>query len=509
MLRPWKAGDDRPRTVLVFAVAPLWIPHFETELEIIAGHHEAGDTVHVASCHRGMDSCLANPHGHRYACMTCISRANSGFDVAAVPASRRHVLDIRSSSDVDVPEFASFDALRAFKVDGVEVGAAAASSLISILRESHPDVRSHGPLVRHLLESGIGVFRSATALLSEVRPDLAYVFNGRYASTLPLIRASERAGVPFVTHEAGYELGTYRLISNSTIHVLDTLKRALEDTWNQSALTLADRERIGREFFVGRRTGGEGDAVEEYQFARRLDPGHVPEEVAGWKGRRVVVFNSSEDEFAVADTYANPVYKDQLEALEAIALHTWPDDTRIIIREHPNLRGLHNTQTERLQALGSLRHVTVIGAESTVDSYALLEAADLAVTFGSTIGAEAVFWGCPSVLIGRAPFEDLGVIRPTSHEEVVKTLLADHDRPLSDDILRFGFFQREWSVPFERFHQDTFRTGTFAGVSIRPARPAKLASVLLHVGTAVTHRDERRALTGRLTRPGGVRQRTP
>src|SRR4051794_10896210 len=138
MDKPWDASSGRPRRVLVFSVAPLWSPHFETELEIISGHQDAGDVVHIASCDRELASCLANPRFHRYACMTCRSKARRGFDLAGVVDANRHHLGIDPRAHHDLPEFASVSDLRAFTAEGFDVGVAAASSLISLTRDSAP-----------------------------------------------------------------------------------------------------------------------------------------------------------------------------------------------------------------------------------------------------------------------------------------------------------------------------------------------------------------------------------
>jgi len=58
-----------------------------------------------------------------------------------------------------------------------------------------------------------------------------------------------------------------------------------------------------------------------------------------------------------------------------------------------------------------------------VDSYDIVSAADVVLTFGSTIGIEAAYYGKPSILLGRAVYEDLGSCYvPSSHDELMKLL---------------------------------------------------------------------------------------
>lgn len=497
MDRPWDAEHEQPLAVLVFAIAPLWTPHFETEIEIIAGHKARGDHVRVVTCEAELSSCLANPNGLRHFCSTCRSRADRGLDLVSSTADREPLGLARPPA----PRCQTIGELLAFHHRGAPLGRGVLASLISTVRDPEPGLDANRDLVDRLSVSAIAVYDAAVAHIEHHKPDLVYVFNGRYATTLPIVEACRAVGVPFVTHEAGYELGTYRLIRDGTVHELDVVKRAMDDVWQSSDLPVATREEIGRAFFTGKRYGGEGDAPEEYRFARAQQAGLTSVDPRGTAERQVAIFNSSEDEFAAAMSFRNPAFEDQMEALEKILAHPWPDSWSFVVRVHPNLQGVDNRQTQRLDALPRKPNVRVIPAGSPVDSYALIEASDVVVTFGSTIGAEAIYWGKPSVLVGRAVWEDLGAYRPRSPDEVMRMIgdpaLASGGKR---DILRYGYFQRTWSVPFERFEQTSFRTLTFGGEVVRPSHLAQARSLLVQ-GIEASRRPEQRAeLNARLAR---------
>lgn len=499
MDRPWEGDRGQSRTVLVFAVAPLWTPHFETEIEIIAGHRACGDDVRVVTCEAELPSCLANPDGLSYYCVTCRSRADRGLELVGIGPGR----DRLELADPSPPRFETLGELANYRHRGAAIGRGVLSSLISIVRDPEPDLDQHRDLVERLSASAIAVYDAAVLHLERHQPDLVYVFNGRFASTLPMVEACRAAGVSFVTHEAGYELGTYRLIRDGSVHELDVVKQAMDGIWESSDLPVERREEIGRMFFTGKRYGGEGDAPDEFQFARAQRAGNLPAELQVPAERRIAIFNSSEDEFAAIMSFENPVFHDQMEALEEILAHAWPDSWSIVVRVHPNLRGVHNRQTERLEALRLRPNVHVIPADSPVDSYALIDASDVVVTFGSTIGAEAIYWGKPSVLVGRAYWEDIGALRPRSREEVMRTI-GDPTLPPADgrDILRYGFFQRRWSVPFERFEQTSFRTLRYGGVVVRPSRLAQVRSLIVQGMEAARQPEHRAEFRSRLVRAG-------
>lgn len=498
MERPWLQAADEPRRVSVFCLAPLWSPHFETELEIIAGHRGVGDDVAVVTCERDMRSCLGNPGGHRYACETCISRAGVGLDLVGVSPDRRSRIDAGAALLPEVP--LELTALRDLMVDGAPLGRGVASSLVSIRRDTDPDLTHHADLVERLLESAIRVHRTALRHLRERRPDLVYVFNGRFASSAPVIEACRSLGIRFVTHEAGYELGSYRLIADATVHDLAAVKVAIGEAWERSPLDDDARSAVGAEFFEGRRWGGAGDAVDEYRYTREQRTGSLPAGFEAWTGRRIVVFNSSEDEFSSIGTHANPLFDDQMAALEAMAEHRWPDDVRLTLRVHPNLAGFENEQTARIRRLEQRTGIEIVDAASPVDTYELVDRADVVVSFGSTVGAEALYWGRPSVLVGRAAYEDLGPIRPASPRELFDLVLADLPAPDRRTVLPYGYFQRTWSVPFERFEQESVRSGRFDGVRVRPTAGAEARSLLMQARSAIADRSQRVELRDRVRR---------
>ena len=62
-----------------------------------------------------------------------------------------------------------------------------------------------------------------------------------------------------------------------------------------------------------------------------------------------------------------------------------------------------------MRTLIQLKHANlkIIMPEERIDSYALMESCEKIVTFGSTIGIEATYWGKPSVLLGACTYDNL------------------------------------------------------------------------------------------------------
>lgn len=494
---------DRPARIVIFSVSPLWTPHFATELELASVHRDRGDDVHVVHCRGAIPSSMPNPNNALEQCLLCRSQSERGFEAAGIPLS--HVHEIRPDRAFEpraVPEPDSVEELRSWKWDGADLGEAAVSSLVTVLRDPLPDLSEHRALVTSTMASAVGVYQDGLRWLEKLEPDLAYIFNGRTATTRPLIRACERSDVRFACHDMGYELGTYRVVPGGMVHDLDHIKEAIHRTWEESEQPLKERIKVGCGFFEGRRFGGEGAPPEQYRFSSGQSHGVLPPDLDPNR-HNIGIFNSSEDEFAAISEYRNPIYPNQMAALEAIVSDPCLADVDFYLRVHPNLAGVANQQTRHLASL-NYDNLTVIAPGDPVDTYELIETVDSVVTFGSTTGVEALYLGTPSILVGRALYEDLGCVRPGNHEDVVRAILAEHSTVDRDLAIRYGYYQRKGATPFRRFSQDSYHSGSFDGVPLEPRQATKtIAKLLSRIRLVAT--DPKAALSKMRQRLSGAR----
>src|SRR5262249_33777104 len=153
------------------------------------------------------------------------------------------------------------------------------------------------------------------------------------------------------------------------------------------------------------------------------------------------------------------IYKDEIEAITRIVESVANDGSiHFYLRIHPALAGRDSTQTRQLRTLiGRYSNLTVIEANSTIDSYALMEGSAAVITFGSTVGVEACYWGKPSILLGYAFYEheDCAYI-PADHEETVRLIQRRDLTPRPQvGALRYGLWELERGTPFRRFQANS------------------------------------------------------
>ena len=412
--------------ILVFAPYTINTPHFETELEIIQKHLDSGDLVTLIGCNANLKACDANFSHNFLQCLNCISRRTEGlkFLSKTIPVKPLYCLTEQNEQEIESlkTRFSSLEELKRFTIDNFDLGFAVLSSLISAVRDPEPEMAKDRVVLEKLMKPALAIYRSIQNYLSETKFDRVYVYNGRYVPMRAAFRACQSQGVDCFLHEKGRTLNHYNLWKNSLPHDITYTEALIRNSWSSSK-NISNRETIASEFFLDRI---QGISRTWYSYTTEQEQGLLPK---NWNPNKlkIVIFNSSEDEFSsIGDQWKNPLYKSQDEGLSRI-IESVKDDDRIhlYLRVHPNLKNVKNKQIEQIKALNA-PNLTVIPPDSLVSSYTLLKNASKVVTFGSTMGIEAVYWGIPSILAGQSFYRNLGgTYNPKTHEELVELLYAE------------------------------------------------------------------------------------
>lgn len=443
--------------------------HLETELEIILNHIRAGHEVYVVVCNERLVSCINNPAHKKYLCAICKKRIEIGLELVRV--SREKIVCLPDNldniySDSIPEEFLSIDELKAFIHDGVDFGMAAASTLISRYNKDHKlDTKKYKKEINLELLASFYVYYSFIHIIEDIRPDIFICFNGRYSTMRPVIRLCEKKKIRYFTHERGANPRKYSMYENSLPHSIELMNQDMNKLWDA-----ADREvrnRIAERWFVERRNG-----IEQgwYSFTKGQKKGLLP---AGMDrtNKNIIIYNSTIEEYAAIQGWENPLYEDEVEGLRRIIESFEEDDKYMFyLRMHPNLKNLRNSQVEQTYSIAErYKNFEIIGPNSPINTYDLLDLADVVITFSSTIGVEACFWGKPCILAGRAIYEGLDCCyKPSSHKELIGLLKENLQPKNRENALKYGFWESERGIPFKYFKPIGFRGGKFLGKRVYP-----------------------------------------
>jgi len=386
--------------------------------------------------------------------------ADEGVQVMSSPRLTPDVLDRcqRCSESFS----GTLEDLKRYRCGNAKLGMGVASSLISWSGDSIYDVAQRPEAARQLLHSAAIVYERAISMIRAHRPDTVVTFNGRFATCKPIVEAAVAELIPVLRHDRGATFDKYELY-DEPIHSFEYIRRRINQAWQMA--DPCSRIEMGHSFFVRRRGG---DGIGWFPFVDKQTQGEIPERIPG--RRRVVYFSSSDDEYAaISDMVLPGLWGRQVDAIQDVAaICNTIDDVELIIRIHPNLAKKSSAERKRWSGFAN-SNVRVIPPESNVDSYALLDSADIVVTYGSTIGIEAAYWGKLSVLIGPTPHSGLGAcVEPTTKEKFI-ALLAKKGHAVAEPqekCLPFGYYYTTFGRKFKHYQPSALLRGKFLGHSL-------------------------------------------
>lgn len=442
-------------------IVDTWLltPHLETGIEIAINHEARGDRVTYVNLwpileHADDGGWLSSAY---FSCTGKFARARAvlreyGIAIIQPSIKKSTLLEIdrfTRSSDIRSKE----NLLKLHYEAYPDLGFGVFSSLLSFTRNPYPNFKKQSNLIRKIIRTGLGAYSTTSALLAAEKYDLVYTFNGRFAASRGVIRAAESRGVAWRTHERGCDMYHYR-IDDKSIHDFEYTQNLICDFWR----TKTADPHTAHGFYISRRNREEHDW---YSFTKKQERNHLPD--GAKKGRYVAFFTTSEDEFAaILESRGERPFKSQLEAVQVAAQICLGLGLRLVVRVHPHLNKKHINEYHAWKSL-DIENTDVILPESPVDTYAMIDNADAVITFGSTVGVEATYWGRPSILMAPSFYDQLNVAALVDSRESLAAAIASRTVFPIEGALMYGYFFANFGVPFRHFKPTSFYTGTISG----------------------------------------------
>lgn len=260
---------------------------------------------------------------------------------------------------------------------------------------------------------------AAPRLLDEVAPDVVVLLNGLFYEDRIIREEADARGIRVVSHEVGAQTGTVFFSARGPAPDND-----ISDLWAQEGgrrLT-EDADRALEAVLDARRRGTSGP--QRYYRRRR-----VPTTRAG--APVVAVFTNVSWDTAVTGRM-----------LGFESMFDWVAETVRVAQAHPELEFVIRAHPAESQVPGkeSRDRVTefvrrcfaalpanlrLVPPEDALDSYALVDTADIVVVYTSTIGLEAAAGGKPVCVAGRAHYGGRGFTTDITSREDYRNLFED------------------------------------------------------------------------------------
>jgi hypothetical protein len=430
-------------------------PILEIQLELIKKHVSLNDNVSIVKCESTLDTCFWNPRKKVYLCKVCKSTFENGMEIMGL---NKHVnilsIPLQANNKVDSNlEFSNVDELISYKYNDLNIGRGVASRLISLYRDHRFDTIKFKNQITKELNSAIHLIETLKFNFLKNKPDLVYIFNGRITTEQPIVLLCKSLKINFKVFEVAYTPNRYLLRDNSTSHSIESFTLEMEDLWSKYGNRNLS---IAHDYFINRRENIKQLKIESFTSNQKRES--LPSNF-DFKKKNIAIFNSTIDEYAAIEGWDSLIYQpDETQGIKEL-LESFKDnkDYFFYVRVHPHMSEVSRS-TSQLNDIfliqNNYSNVHVIWPEEKIDSYKLLDSCDIVVTFSSTMGVEAAYWGKPTILLGRALYENLDCIyKPRTHEEAVNLLKSNLEPLNSFSALKYANREIEHGIDFNYFRE--------------------------------------------------------
>ncbi len=284
------------------------------------------------------------------------------------------------------------------------------------------------PLYQLRLERNMAAARAAMAYFQKRRPDVVIIPSGSILEFGVLYSVASYLGISVITYEFSEKSDSLWLAQNAQImrHEIDALWQARRDI----PLTEAQRERL-RTYLAARQTSQQSSS-----FAQVLQEapkqGKGIRAALGLDSRPIVLLTTNV--LGDALTLDRQLFSESMTEwfLGTLRYFLSRPDIQVIIRIHPGESLVQGPSISRFveQEFSQLpEHIHLIHAKEKINTYDLMDIADLGLVYTTTAGLEMSTRGIPVIPGGRTHYRGRGfTIDVGTWEEYLATL----DRVLPD-----------------------------------------------------------------------------
>jgi len=383
---------------VLFMTFRAWTSHAAWEVTIAQALRLRGARCEFFFCGGGLPICEIGWPGEdrKTPCDSCGSYVAAMIDAAHF---------CRHSLDAFVPgeECASIDRKVRTGFDARRLDDAARQSLMWFFRSAHLPNTPTVEKAREDFRVGAAIMTAAAQrVLDALVPDIVVMVNGLFYEDRLVREAAKARGIRVVSYEVGAQAGTLYFSGERPAAEYD-----ISELWDQTRdqpLSLASEAAL--DAVLSSRRSGTGLSRKYYARHRDLRTrGGVP---------LVAVFtNVSWD---TAATLASPAFGSMFDWVrETMAIAEAHPHLDFVIRAHPAESRWPGLETnESLETFVGCEftcvphNVRFVSAREAIDSYQLIEAADIVSVFASTVGLEAAASGKPVCVAGMTHYRGRG-----------------------------------------------------------------------------------------------------
>lgn len=456
------------KKVLFFLPGGLWQTHLISMLEIILDYKQKGYKIYLIQCDEEYKSgCIYCPQFkcNTSDCTFCKKIIQNGLKLINLENFKKLKMK-KKDYNLNIPKFKSLNELKNYKIENFDIGLAVMSNIFFKTKNTCFSLKDNKnkKYIKELILLSYQVYKSIIEYIQIYNFDEIYVFNGRFDILRAVLRAAQKLNCTVKVIEAAGVMNKYTVTNDTYPHNLEYQQKLLNKLWEKEK-SYEKKEKMAKKWFLERKKGqDQGDISYIKHQIKNLLPSNFNN-----KKRNITIFISSEHEISTIPGYENNLFKNQLEAIKFIINNFQnKNNYHFYIRVHPNLKNSKDCTLQKLKkTVQKINNFSIIEAESAVDSYYLLEKSEKIITFGSTIGIEAIFYKKPSILIGKTIYaDDVSLYIPKTRQEAIQYIEKKLE-PLNPIMaIKYGYYQMTRGIPYKYYVPEHPYYGKFFGKRI-------------------------------------------
>jgi len=315
------------------------------------------------------------------------------------------------------------------------------------------EVSLQGALYQLRLQRNQEAACAAYAYLQKHKPDVIILPNGTILEFGVIYQVARFLGIPTVTYEFGEQRERIWVAQDAEV-----MRQETNELWwmHQDQPLTPDQLAQVRKLFASRQRGSLWE-----NFARRWQG--VPSEGGaqvrknlGLDGRPIVLLATN----VIGDslTLGRQVFSDSMtEWLErTVRYFAARPDVQLVARIHPGeliTKGPSVADVVHKALPGLSEHIHLVPADAKVNTYDLVEIADLGLVYTTTVGMEMAMSGVPVIVVGNTHYRGKGfTLDPASWDDYF-VLLTDALSARSPARLSQAQVEQAWNYAYRFFFE--------------------------------------------------------
>jgi hypothetical protein len=131
----------------------------------------------------------------------------------------------------------------------------------------------------------------------------------------------------------------------------------------------------------------------------------------------------------------------------------------------------------------NFENLHIISPKESVDTYRLMELSNKVISFGSTTGVEATFWGACSILFGKSLYSNLETTyEVNSYKDLFELIETEALPPKKrNKTYPYGYYLSQYGIDTVFFQSDGLKNSKYKGRKVRVFTPKTVVYLLRYV----------------------------